>query len=92
MSAYLVITARIHDRAAFMSGYGPAAAALVERFGGYYLARGPADALEGEQDGLSVVLSEWPDKDAALTFWNSPDYAAIRTLRHGIADCTVLLV
>lgn len=92
MTAYLVITARIHDRAAFLSGYAPAAAALVDRMGGHYVARGPAEALEGADPGLSVVLSRWPDREAALAFWHSPDYARIRTLRNGIADCTVLLV
>lgn len=92
MTAYLVITAHIHDRAAFMSGYAPAAAELVERMGGRYLARGPADLLEGAGPGLSVVLSAWPDRDAALAFWQADEYARIRTLRNGIADCTVLLV
>jgi hypothetical protein len=29
MTAWLVITARIHDREAFIGGYGPAAARLV---------------------------------------------------------------
>jgi uncharacterized protein (DUF1330 family) len=39
-----------------------------------------------------VVISEWPDRAAALAFWNSPEYAAIRVLRDGIADCNILLV
>lgn len=99
MTAWLVITARIHDREAFMTGYGPAAAALVERFGGHYIIRAPAiTVLESEGmgkedlDGASVVVSEWPSRAATLAFWNSPEYAEVRTLRAGLADVQVLIV
>ena len=94
MPAWLVVTAHVRDRAAFMASYALAAAALVERFGGRYVLRAPAaDQLEGEGgSGASVVVSEWPDKAAALRFWNSPEYSAARLLREGIADVSVLLV
>ena len=94
MAAYLIITATVHDRAAFLSGYAPVAAALVERFGGRYVLRAPgAVVLEGiGEDGASVVISEWADKAAALAFWNSPDYAEAKRLRHGLAEVHVLLV
>jgi uncharacterized protein (DUF1330 family) len=94
MAAYLVITAHIHDRAAFISGYAAAAAELVASHGGKYVLRAPgARVLEGAgEDGASVVVSEWPDRQAALNFWNSPEYAQVKELRDGIADCSVLLV
>ncbi len=94
MPAYMVVTARIADREAFVSGYGTAAAALVERFGGRYLLRAPGvELLEGGfGEGASMVISEWPDKDAARRFWNSPEYAEAKKLREGIADCQVLLI
>jgi uncharacterized protein (DUF1330 family) len=90
----MIVTARISDREAFIHGYGAAAAALVERFGGKYVLRGPgAELLEGAfGDGASMVISEWPDKTAAKAFWNSPEYAEARKLREGIADCQVLLI
>ena len=43
-------------------------------------------------DGASMVISEWPDKAAALAFWNSPEYAEAKQLRAGVADCQVLLI
>jgi uncharacterized protein (DUF1330 family) len=93
MKAYLIINAVIHDRDAFIAGYGAAAGRLVAAMGGRYRFRGPgAVALEGGPDGASVVISEWPDRAAALAFWNSPEYAEVRKLRDGIADCNVLLV
>ena len=94
MTAYMIVTARISDREAFIHGYGAAAAALVERFGGKYVLRGPgAELLEGAfGDGASMVISEWPDKTAAKAFWNSPEYSEAKKLREGIADCQVLLI
>ena len=93
MTAYLIIRARVHDKAAFAAGYAPAAAALVERFGGRYVVRTPQpEVLEGADAGGSVVVSQWPDRAAALAFWNSPEYAEAKRLRAGLADVEVMLV
>jgi uncharacterized protein (DUF1330 family) len=94
MPAYMIVTAKIADRDAFISGYGAAAAQLVTQFGGKYVLRAPgAQLLEGDfGDGASMVISEWPDKAAALAFWNSPEYAEAKQLRAGVADVQVLLI
>ena len=94
MPAWFIVTARVHDREAFMQGYGPAAAKLSEQYGGRYVIRAPgAVQLEGEgHDGGSVVVTEWPDRETALRFWNSPEYAEIKKMREGIADISVVLV
>jgi uncharacterized protein (DUF1330 family) len=94
MPAYMIVAAMIADRDAFIAGYGAAAAKLVEKFGGRYVLRAPgAMRLEGDfGDGASMVISEWPDKAAALAFWNSSEYAEVKALRAGIADCQVLLI
>jgi uncharacterized protein (DUF1330 family) len=39
-----------------------------------------------------MVISEWPDKEAAKAFWNSPEYAEAKKLREGVADVQVLLI
>lgn len=94
MAAYMIVTADIKDRERFRSDYGQAAGALVAQFGGRYLLMGPgAQLLEGAfGDGASMVISEWPDKESALRFWNSPEYAEAKKLREGLADCQVLLI
>ena len=94
MTAYMIVTAKVHDRDAFIQGYGRAAGALVEQFGGKYVLRGPgAQLLEGDfGDGASMVISEWPDREAALAFWNSPEYQEAKKLREGLADCQVLVI
>lgn len=94
MAAYLIITADIIDRERFLEDYGKPAAALVARFGGRYLLRGPgAELLEGDfGDGASMVISEWPDKKTARTFWDSPEYAKLKKRRENLATCQVLLI
>lgn len=94
MPAYMIVTAAIHDREQFINGYGAAAAELIGRFGGEYLLRSPgAECLEGDfGDGASMVISKWPDREAARRFWNSPEYAAAKKLREGLADVQVLLI
>ncbi|ODS94569.1 MAG: hypothetical protein ABS49_11745 [Erythrobacter sp. SCN 62-14] len=94
MPAYMIVTAKVHDREKFITGYGAAAAALIPQFGGEYLLRGPgAECLEGEfGEGASMVISKWPDRAAALAFWNSAEYAEVKRLREGLADVQVLLI
>jgi uncharacterized protein (DUF1330 family) len=94
MTAWMIVSAKIKDRERFISGYGAAAAKLVDQFGGRYIIRAPgAEMLEGEGwDGASVVVSEWTDKASARAFWNSPEYAEAKKLREGLADCSILLI
>lgn len=94
MAAYMIVFVTISDREKFISGYGQAAGELVEKFGGSYLVRAPgAEVLEGDLDeGSSVVISEWPDKAAALKFWNSDEYQQVKKLREGIAEARVAIV
>jgi uncharacterized protein (DUF1330 family) len=90
----MIVIVSISDREKFLSGYAPDAAALVEKFGGRYVVRAPvAEVLEGDvRSGTSVVISEWPDKVAALEFWNSAEYQSVKALREGISDATVVVI
>ncbi|MCP4925610.1 MAG: DUF1330 domain-containing protein [Gammaproteobacteria bacterium] len=94
MAAYMIVFAKVKDRDAFLQGYAPVAGKLVEKFGGRYLIRAQgAEVLEGSLDsGASVVISEWPDKNTILQFWNSPEYQEAKKLRDGIADVEVTIV
>jgi uncharacterized protein (DUF1330 family) len=94
LPAYMIVIAQIADREAFLSGYAPAAAKLVAQFGGRYVLRAPGAALlEGRWgDGASVVISEWPSRRAAETFWKSPEYAEVKRLRDRVCEAQVLLI
>lgn len=94
MTAHMVITAIVHDREKFLSGYAKQAAKLVDQFGGKYIVRGPGgEQLEGEGwNGASVAVSEWPNRAAAEAFWHSSEYEQVKKLREGIAEVQVILV
>lgn len=94
MACWLFVTAKIHDREALAKGYAPAAAKIAADHGGTYLLRGPiTQQLEGDSlVGQSAIVLEFPDKQSALGFYNSPEYAEAKKLREGIADIAVSLV
>lgn len=95
MPAWLVVTAKLRDRDAFMAcGYSEKAVKILEAHGGRYVVRAPgATVLEGKgPEGASVVVSEWPNREAALSFYNSPEYAEAKRLREGLADIDIVLV
>lgn len=94
MPAYMMISVKMKDREKFVAGYGQAVPPLVAKYGGEYIVVAPgATLLEGTLEGYtSIAISKWPDKEAALKFWNSDDYAEAKKLREGLADAEVLLV
>lgn len=97
--SYMIITAKILDRDAFIQGYSMATAPLVEKYGGRYVMRAPgANLLEGCAasnewgEGTSVAISEWPDRESINAFWNSPEYSEAKKLREGLAEVQVLVI
>jgi len=94
MAAYMMISVKMKDRDKFVAGYGKAVPPIVAKFGGEYIIVAPgAELLEGTLEGYtSVAISKWPDKQTALKFWNSDEYAEAKKLREGLADAEVLLV
>jgi uncharacterized protein (DUF1330 family) len=92
MSAFMVIQAKITDAAKF-ARYTAVVPALVQQFGGRYRVLGGAtDKLEGHWPDVKTVISEWPDKAAAMAFWNSPAYREATTLREGAGEFTVVVM
>ena len=91
---YMIVLGAFTDFERFMSGYQLAVAPLIERFGGSYTLVGH-DLLALETSfpsGGGAVISKWPDRAAALAFWNSPEYAEVKKLRAGTGEFQVVLV
>lgn len=91
---YMIVIGEITDRPAFLSGYAATVPALVEQFGGRYLlkAAGGQFLENGWCERPSALVSEWPDREAAMRFWNSPEYAEAKKLREGVGRFQVLLI
>ncbi len=48
--------------------------------------------IEGPDEGLRVIICEFPDRARALAFCASPEYAAIKPLRAGCAEVDMMIV
>lgn len=95
--AFLIVLGDVHDRSEFMRGYAGKLPPVYDQYGGTYLAVGGGDkieVLEGQNVPSSYVISRWDSMDAAREFWNSPEYAPLKTARidNAWGDFDVFLV
>jgi uncharacterized protein (DUF1330 family) len=65
--------------------------ATVVPYGGKWLAQGAGDVIEGAWPG-AVVLMEFPDRAAAMAWYESPEYREIRPLRIRNAISDLILI
>jgi uncharacterized protein (DUF1330 family) len=91
MPAYIVVYACVTDPVRFKA-YVAAALPLIERFGGRRIAISQPTSLEGEASWRGAAIYEWPDREAALAFWHSPEYSEVRGLRDGAAELQATLI
>jgi uncharacterized protein (DUF1330 family) len=77
---YWIARVDVRDPEAYKR-YVAANAAAFAKFGGRFLVRGGRfEAVDGESRQRNVVI-EFPNFDAALACWNSPEYQAAYKLR-----------
>jgi uncharacterized protein (DUF1330 family) len=75
------------------SEYTKVTPALIEKFGGRFLARGGrAVTLEGPPARGRVVVIEFPSFERAQEFYASPEYQAAMKLRAGAATAQFVVV
>jgi uncharacterized protein (DUF1330 family) len=87
-----VAQVRIDDEATYRR-YREAVPELVDRFGGRFRVRGgELDVLEGQWQLPRLVIIEFPSKDAARLFYESPEYQKILPLRQRASEGNVVLV
>jgi uncharacterized protein (DUF1330 family) len=92
MSAYVIVDVRVTDPAAYEE-YRLQAPATIERYGGRYLARGgKAEVLEGDWTPSRLVVLEFPSLGRAKEWLDSPEYGAIKHLRHRFATSRMVVV
>jgi uncharacterized protein (DUF1330 family) len=93
MSTYLINHLRIPGGVPNEEGlsYLDQVEATAKPYGGKWLAQGDPTVVEGAWAG-SVVLMEFPDRAAADSWYNSPEYQAILPLRANNAISDLILV
>ena len=91
MSAYVVARVAIHDRAAY-DRYAAQFMRVLGRYDGRLLVSDERpEAMEGEWDGRKLVVLAFADRDAALTWANSPEYREIAKDRIAGSDAIAVL-
>lgn len=92
MPGYVIVESAILDPARFEE-YKRAAAPTVARYGGRYLVRGSAiSVIEGSWQPRRLVVLEFESVERARQWIESPEYRAVKPLRHGAAEFNVVLV
>ena len=80
--AYVIAAETISDEAGFAQ-CRPAVPPTVSPFGGKFIVRGGNfTTLEGNWPHPGLVIIEFPSRDAAESWYNSPAYQEIISLRH----------
>jgi uncharacterized protein (DUF1330 family) len=79
MPAYVIVEIEVLDEEAY-SDYRRRAPAVVRQFGGRYLARGEAEALEGPPS-LRTVILEFVDVETVRRWHTAEEYRELRELR-----------
>ena len=92
MAAIVIADIALHDARRYRA-YVDHVPALVAKHGGRYRVRGgECEVLEGTWSPSRLILLEFPDREAALAFYNDPAYEPYRRLRQSVSDGNVILV
>ena len=91
MTAYFIASYRITDPAGY-EPYVPAVIPTLQSHGCEVLAADYASqAIEGEPNAVTVIL-KFATNEAAMAWYNSPEYQAIKHLRTDNSEGTAVLV
>jgi uncharacterized protein (DUF1330 family) len=91
MSAYVIVEATVRDEGA-RDRYGSQIGPVLEEFGAEILAFGPWRLMFGEPAFTNGMIIRFPDRETALTWYNSPAYQALLETRDAGLDCRFRLV
>ncbi|MGH8808273.1 MAG: DUF1330 domain-containing protein [Noviherbaspirillum sp.] len=91
MSAYIVIDLTVKD-ADQLGKYSSAAPTTLAKFKGEFLTKGKIQSLHGAVPFQNKAILQFPDKESALNWYNSPEYQALIELRNSGMDSQFHLV
>ena len=91
MSAYIVVDLTPTD-VEKLQEYRTAGAVTVARYDGEFVVKGAIEPLNGGSHHQTKVIIQFPDREAALNWYQSDDYQALIPLRDRGMDATFHLV
>ena len=78
--------------AAKAAEYSARALSVVKKNGGKPVVVGKATALHAANVSAGGAVFEFPNQEAALDWYNGPEYQALLTLRAEAMECSVQLI
>ena len=91
MPAYVIAEVTVRDEATY-ARYRELAPPSIAMYGGKYIARGGStETLTGSWRPARLVVLEFPTMERAREWWDSPEYAAAKSLREASADADIVL-
>lgn len=92
MAAYVLAEVEITNPEGYKA-YTALVPGTIAQYGGRFLVRGgAAQVLEGEWPQRRRVIIEFPSKERALEWWNSPEYEKPMALRRANSNGRLLLL
>ena len=92
MAAYVIADVDISDPERY-SDYTAHTPDSIARHGGRFVVRGGScDVLEGDWQPGRLVVIEFPDREAALGWFHSPDYQELAQIRREASTAGIVLV
>ncbi|MBM1634345.1 DUF1330 domain-containing protein [Sulfitobacter mediterraneus] len=92
MPAYVIFQEDIQDQEKFAE-YKTLSPASISQFGGKFIVRGgDITELEGQFEYERIVVISFPDKAAALAWYNSTEYEPAKNMRLSCSSGVSVLV
>jgi uncharacterized protein (DUF1330 family) len=91
-AAYLVFLAKIEDRKTFLEDYAPFSPGILKKHGGQFIVssvRSNTEVLEGSFPNASILVIEFPSKQALTDFWTDPEYKRLSEIRKSTGKWSV---
>jgi len=92
MSVYLVVEFTIKDPEVYRDKYSANAGKTAKKYGADPVAGGTWEILDGEPTMSSGAIMRFPDREAALSWYNSPEYQELIEVRGVGMDARFRLV
>jgi uncharacterized protein (DUF1330 family) len=92
MAAYIITDVIVNNEEAYTQ-YKALTPATIAAYDGKFITRGAkTEIIEGNWNPQRLVILEFPTGARAKEWWNSPEYAPLKKIRHDNAVTNMLLV
>jgi uncharacterized protein (DUF1330 family) len=92
VAAYVIYQGEVTDPDRYEQYKTKAAESILAAGGRYVIRGGEVDVLEGDPPLGRTVVLEFPTREAALDWYRSEEYTAVRRLREGAARARLYVI